>query len=305
MSGPDAKSRVAAGPVRRRRPTPLPRRVGDWELLELAGRGTLTEVYRARPAKATDDRPASYAVKMLCPEWQQDPQAIHVLRREALVGRTVGHPHLVAILAAHIGRPPCLLVMPWLGGQTLLEWLNGHGPCELPVVLWIARQVAEALDALDAAGWMHADVKPSNIFLSPEGHVTLLDLGFARRAHEIGSAVDRCVVGTGSYIAPEMVTSALRPDIRSDVYSLGVVLFEMLSGRLPYEGKSLAELATQHKQARPPNLRRLVPLLPKGVIRLVQEMLAKEPLRRPQSPRELIERLVELEIGSFAERSLD
>ena len=172
-------------------------------------------------------------------------------------------------------------------------------------MLWIARQVAEALEALDAAGWMHADVKPSNIFLAPEGHVTLLDLGFARRPLEVGSVVDRCVVGTGSYIAPEMITSALRPDIRSDVYSLGVVLFEMLSGRLPYEGKDLAEVASQHKQARPPDLRRLAPHLPRGVIRLVQQMLAKEPLRRPQSPRELIARLVELEIGSFAERPLD
>jgi len=305
MSGPDVKSRVACGAARRPKPTQLPRRIGDWELLELAGGGTLTEVYRARPAEAGGDQPAPYAVKVLRPEWQQDPRATDVLRREALVGRTVGHPHLVAILAAHTAQPPYLLVMPWLAGQTLLQWLTGHGPRELPVMLWIARQVAEALDALDAAGWMHADVKPSNVFLSPEGHVTLLDLGFARRADEIGSAVDRCVVGTGNYIAPEMITSALRPDIRSDVYSLGVVLFEMLSGRLPYEGKDLAELATQHKQARPPDLRRLVPHLPKGVIRLIQEMLAKEPLRRPQSPAELIERLVELEIGSFAERLLD
>jgi len=303
MSGPDAKSPVADAPVRRG--NPLPRRVGDWELHALAGRGTLTEVYRAWPAGASADRPAPYAVKMLRPEWQQHPRAMDVLRREALVGRTVGHPHLVAILAARTRRPPCLLVMPWLHGQTLSDWLTGNRPRELPVVLWIARQVAEALDALDAAGWMHADVKPSNIFLSPEGHVTLLDLGFARRPLEVGSIVDRCVVGTGRYIAPEMITSALRPDIRSDVYSLGVVLFEMLSGRLPYEGTNLAELATQHKQARPPDLRRLVPHLPQAVIRLVRQMLAKEPLRRPQSPRELIARLVELEIGSFAERLID
>lgn len=305
MSVPDAKSRVAAGAVGRRMPTPLPRRVGDWELLELAGGGTLTEVYRARPAGAAGDQPAAYAVKILRPEWQQDPRAIDVLRREALVGRTVAHPHLVSILAARTLRPPCLLVMPWLSGHTLLDWLASHRPRELPVVLWIARQVAEALDALHASGWMHADVKPSNVFLSPEGHVTLVDLGFARRPHEIGSVVDRCVVGTGSHIAPEMITSALRPDIRSDVYSLGVVLFEMLAGRLPYEGKDLAELVTQHKQARPPNLRRLVPHLPQEVVRLVHQMLAKEPLRRPQTPRELIERLVALEIGSFAERLVD
>jgi serine/threonine-protein kinase len=244
-------------------------------------------------------------VKVLRPWWQEDPRAIQVWRREALVGRTVSHPHLVPILAARLREAPHFVVMPWLTGQTLPQWNASPRRRDLPAVLWIARQVAEALDALHSAGWMHADVTPSNIFVSPEGHVTLLDLGFARRRDEIGSTVDRCVVGTSGYIAPEMITSALRPDIRSDVYSLGVVLFELVSGRLPYAGRDLAEVAAQHKQSRPPDLRRLAPHLPTGVIRLIHEMIAKEPLRRPQSPAELIERLVDLEIASFAERALD
>jgi serine/threonine-protein kinase len=147
-------------------------------------------------------------------------------------------------------------------------------------------------------------VKPSNIFVSPEGHVTLLDLGFARRAEETGSVIERCVTGTCNYIAPERITSALRADIRSDIYGLGVVLFELLSGRLPFEGENLAELVIQHRQARPPDLRRLAPHLSTGVIRLVREMLAKDPLRRPQTPRELINRLAALEIASFGERSI-
>jgi len=162
--------------------------------------------------------------------------------------------------------------------------------------------VSEALDALHAAGWMHGDVKPSNTFISPNGHVTLLDLGFARCPGETGSAVERCVTGTYNYIAPEMITSALGADIRSDVYSLGVMLFEMLCGRLPFEGDSLAELAIQHRQTPAPDLRRLVPQLPTGVVRLVREMLAKEPLRRPQSPRELVDRLAALEIETFSQR---
>jgi serine/threonine protein kinase len=305
MTRSDVTSHLAAGTARWPAPLEFPRRVGDWELVELAGGGSLTQVYRARPGEAGADQPAPYAVKMLRGEWQRDPRAIQVLRREALVGRSVSHPHLVAILATRLREPPYLLVMPWLAGQTLDDWVTGRGPGELPVVLWIARQVAEALDALHSAGWMHADVKPTNVFISPEGHVTLVDLGFARRSGEIGSAVDRCVVGTCNYIAPEMITSALRPDIRSDIYSLGVVLFQMLSGRLPYEGKDLAELATRHMQSRPPDLRRLVPHVPTEVSHLVKSMLAKEPLRRPQTPRELVDRLVALEIASFAERSLD
>jgi serine/threonine protein kinase len=302
MSTIDLYPTVASGATPRVPVPSPPCRVGGWELVDRAGEGSLTEVYRARPVGPAD-RPAAYAVKMLRPEWRQAPQAVAIMRREARVGREVAHPHLVAVLSASVDRPPHYVVMPWLAGRTLARLQAERGPLDLPKVLWIARQVGEALDALHQAGWMHADVKPGNIFVSPEGHVTLLDLGFARRRDEIGSVVDRCVVGTCNYIAPEMITSALRPDIRSDVYSLGVVLFELLAGRLPFTGSNLAELATQHKQARPPDLCRLAPQLPRPVVRLVNEMLAKEPLRRPQTPAELIDRLVELEIETFGQRA--
>jgi serine/threonine-protein kinase len=168
----------------------------------------------------------------------------------------------------------------------------------------MARQVAEGLDALWTAGWTHGDVKPTNIYTSPEGHVTLLDLGFARSRSETGSAADRCVMGTCQYMAPEAITSALGVDPRSDIYSLGVVLFEMLAGRPPLEAESLAGWASAHRQARPPELRRLAPQVPPAVSRLVSQMLAKHPLRRPQSPAELVDRLAALEIATFAERAL-
>ncbi len=304
MTRTDVKSPGPASPSLHAPAVPLPRQLGDWELVDLAGRGSLTEVYRARPIDRGHERPGQYAVKMLRPEWQDDARAVEVLRREAQVGRTVSHPHLVAILAAEVRRPPYRLVMPWLAGRTLAAW-GRRRRRDLAGVLWIVRQVAEALDALDTAGWMHGDVKPSNVLVSPEGHATLVDLGFARRPGEVGSIVDRCVVGTCNYIAPEMITSALRPDVRSDVYSLGVVLFEALSGRLPYTADDLAELATQHKQSRPPDLQALAPHVPSEVTRLVHAMLAKEPLRRPQTPAELVERLVELEIATFGERGFD
>ncbi len=303
MTRSPVTSRTASGVGRRPASAALPRRLKHWELSGLVGEGSLTQVYRARPAGAQGDRPAAHAVKLLRPQRQQDARAVGVLRREAQVGRTVSHPHLIPILEAGVHGPPYFVVMPWLAGRTLAEEQASQGPLDLPALLWLARQVAEGLDALHAAGWMHGDVKPANVFVSPEGHVTLLDLGFARRPDETGSVVDRCVVGTCNYIAPEMITSALGADVRSDVYSLGVVLFELLSGRLPFEGSDLAELAAQHKQARPPDLRRLVPQLPTDVVRLVHEMLAKEPLRRPQTPAELIERLVALEIDTFGERT--
>ena len=279
-----------------------PSQIGPWRLVKQAAEGKLCRVYQAQPAEGAANRSAGYALKVLKEASQNDAAAIEVMRREAIVGRKVSHPHLISILSAHVGAAAYFVVMPWLAGATLAEMLAGGNRPALPVALWIARQAAEALEALDAAGWMHADVKPSNLFISPSGHVTLLDLGFARRPEETGSAVDRSVCGTVHYIAPEMVTSALRPDIRSDIYSLGVTLYELLAGRVPFDGPDLASLAEQHRQAEPPELRSLAPQLPLGVSRLVHSMLAKEPLRRPQTPRELVDRLAALEIETFAER---
>jgi len=277
-------------------------RARQWELVEFAAQGSLARIYRARPAGTPADRPATYAIKMLRPCWQNDPEAIRLLRREAMVGQSVSHPHLVPVLTASVSEPPRLLVMPWLEGASLHARLAAGQQFDVLKTLWIARQTAEALGALHAAGWMHGDVTPGNIHVSPTGHVTLIDLSFARRGDEIGSAADRPIMGTCSYIAPELFTSALRADIRSDLYSLGVVVFEMLSGCLPYPGNDLAALATQHRQSSPAELARLAPHVPREVVRLVQRLTAHEPLRRPQSPRELIDLLVSLEVGTFSQR---
>ena len=276
---------------------------GQWALVKLAAEGSFARIYRARPTHLPADGPADYAVKLPQPRWQSDRWAIGQLAREAVVGRSVSHPNLISVLAASLGVEPRFLVMPWLEGRTLQSQLDAAQTPDLPVSLWIARQVAEALDALHRAGWMHGDVKPGNIFVSPTGHVTLLDLGFARRGNETGSAVDRRIIGgTCSHIAPEFITSTVRADIRSDIYSLGVVLFELFSGRLPFEGKNMAELVTHHKRSSPPGLRRLASHLPAEVVKLVHQMLAKEPLRRPQTPWELVERLTALEVATFSER---
>jgi eukaryotic-like serine/threonine-protein kinase len=289
---------VCVGPV-----AESPCRVRQWELVEFVARGSLAHIYRARPAGTPANRPATYAVKMLRPCWQNDHEAIRLLRREAKVAQSISHPHLVPVLSGSLSETPRLLVMPWLDGASVRDRLAAGQPFDAPKALWIVRQAAEALDALYAAGWMHGDVTPGNIHVSPTGHVTLIDLSFARRTHETGSAVDRPIMGTCSYIAPEYLTSAFRADVRSDLYSLGVVLFEMLSGHLPYPGKTLAELATQHRQSAAAELARLAPHVPRRVVALVQHMTARDPLRRPQSPRELIGQLVSLEIDSFSQRT--
>ena len=172
----------------------------------------------------------------------------------------------------------------------------------LPVALWIARQVAEALEALNAAGWMHADVKPSNIRVSPAGHATLVDLGSARRPGESRSLADRPVVGTLAYMAPEMLLSTLAADIRSDIYSLGVTLYEMLTGRLPFPAgqcpaagaRSSAGIAQRFAAVGPAHAD---PRGPAGAANAGQA--AASPAANAG---ELIERLVRLEVDTFAER---
>ncbi|HVA48797.1 MAG TPA: serine/threonine-protein kinase [Pirellulales bacterium] len=280
-------------------PTETAARIGQWQLVRMIGEGQLCRVYAARPVSQAAERAAVYALKVLSDRWSEDSAAIEVLRREAIVGRTLSHPHLVSVLSAHVAAPPYFLVMPLLEGLALSQRLAGGDRLSLPMALWIARQTAEALDALHQAGWMHADVKPSNLFLSPDGHVTLLDLGFARRPDDTTSIINRCVTGTMHYIAPEMITSALRPDIRSDLYSLGATLYELLTGRPPFVARSLEQLADLHRQGEPEPLRMLTPTVPATVARFVHQMLSKQPLRRPQTPTEVIDRLVTLEIETF------
>ncbi len=277
--------------------------IGNWQPTRVIGEGTFTRVYQARPVDRGDVSPC-YVLKVLRPKWEEDPRAVALIRREAQVGRTLSNPHVVPVLAHGAQQPPFYITMPLLPGATLAAHLGAGLSLPLPVALWIARQVAEGLNGLyTVANMMHADVKPSNIFVAPDGHATLIDLGYAQPIDQHPSLDDRPIVGTLSYIAPEMVTSALAADIRSDIYSLGVTLYEMLAGTLPFAATDPATVAVLQRDAVPRRLDQLNPGIPSQVADLVQRMLAKEPLRRPQTPADLAASLVALEIKYFAHRS--
>lgn len=279
-------------------------RLGPWQLVRLLSESELARVYQARPNENARDQAAAYVVKVLRREWWRDPQAIEMQRRAVRIGKQVSHPHLLPVLSASVQQAPFYFATPFLPGHSLATVLSEGKRLPLPVTLWIVRQVAEALAALhETAHVVHADVKPSNILVSADGHATLIDLGFAHSPSEARHWSLRPVVGTLNYIAPEVVTSSMAADVSSDLYSLGATLYEMLTGVLPFEANSPEVLVRLHRESKPTCVRHLRPTLPKPVASLVHRLLAKEPLRRPASAAAVVDELVRLEIECFSLRA--
>lgn len=276
-------------------------RIGPWQLIRLISESELARVYVAQPADAAEGAVAGYVVKVLRKEWWRDTHAIEMQRRAAWVGRKVSHPHLLPVLSAGVEQPPFYTVSPRLEGRSLARILEQQRRLPLGITLWMARQIAEALEALHATARMiHADVKPANIVVAPDGHATLVDLGFVHTPGESRHWSTRPVYGTLNYMAPEALTSSLSASPQSDVYSLGVTLYEVIAGGLPFVGRDAEQLIRLHREAKPECLRSRRPETPKSVASLVHRMLAKDPLRRPESAAHVADELVRLEIECFS-----
>jgi len=277
------------------------RRLGEWVLIRPVAEGNWTQLYQAQAASASPGSPPQYAVKTIRPECFDSSIAQRILAREVEVARMVTHPHIVPVLAWQLRHPPQYVVMPWLEGVSLRDLLRQRSPLPTAEALWLTRQIAEGLAALHAAGWIHADLKPENIIVSSDYHVTLIDLGFCVRQSEIQGR-RRLIAGTLNYIAPEWWTMDGRPDARSDLFSLGVILYEMLCGRRPTNAKTLDELVALHRTWRLPAAQTVRGTLPRELVRLLRSLLARIPERRPHSATALIEALYPLEIEFFTDR---
>ncbi len=274
--------------------------IGPWELVRQVHEGAMFRVHQVRPLERDSSSTAGYALKELLPRWDHVPAAIELLAVESLVGRSVSDPHLVAVLSSELAQKPRYVVTPWLQGETLATIVR-RGRLKVPQALWIVRQLVEALRALHSAGWLHGDVKPDNVLVSPRGHVTLIDLGFARRIGERVTSFDDCLRFTATYAPPE-ITGSQPPDVRSDLYSVGVTLYETLTGHPPFYAPRVDELLRMHREERPQDVRMLASNVPSDVAKLVQQLLAKDPLRRPHSAAELVDELINLEIATFDQR---
>jgi serine/threonine-protein kinase len=272
--------------------------IGQWRLTRLVGAGQWTRVYRARPASSDDRSWGDFAVKLLAPEFADDPLARALLRREAQISRQVQHSQLATVLADHSASEPPHLVLPYLDGLSLRDVVQ-RGPTRISTALHFVRQVAEALVALHEAGWLHGDVKPENVRVGPAGHATLLDLGLARQLGSESCSARYVLATTLAYAAPESFSEGERLSGAADIYSLGIVLWELLTGQPPFVADPV-EVVDLHRRQAPPDLRTLRPHVTAELAEIVRLMLAKEPLRRPEAPR-LVRMLVEQEIVAIGE----
>ncbi len=240
------------------------------------------------------------AIKTVRPDWEDLATAVTLLQHEAWAGLTVRHSHLVRVLTAHVHDPPYYLVMELLPGESLRCRMRRDYCLDPADALWITRQSAEALAALHRAGLMHGDVKPENLRLVDAGSVVLIDLGFARRPGENESLFRKgYVLGTGNYLAPELCDDQPREELASDLFSLGVTLFEMLAGQLPYPPGTLAQTFRRHRCDPPADLHRLRPELPEELIELVNSLLQRYPHHRPSVGR-VVHQLIDLEIAALS-----
>ncbi|WP_164101283.1 protein kinase domain-containing protein [Candidatus Laterigemmans baculatus] len=291
-------------------PTELPRAIGEYELVRPLGSGGMGSVFLARHTKLGRE----VAVKVLAGHRLGDPRMRERFDAEM---RAVGKLHHPNIVTAHDAREvdgTAVLVTEYIDGLDLSELVARTGPLTVADACEIARQVAVALAYTHSQGFVHRDVKPSNIMLSRRGEVKLLDLGLARlqfdELESVGMTGTGQTMGTADYVAPEQVADSRSVDVRADIYSLGCTLFKLLCGSAPFaDAEHLTAFAkmTAHVSEPPPSLADRLPDAPAGLVRLIAAMLAKEPRKRPQTPQAVAERLTAFtqgaELGRLAERA--
>jgi serine/threonine protein kinase len=266
-------------------------RVGPYRILSIIGVGGMGEVFKAHDERLGRD----VALKRLPRPWSADARRIWRFEREAKAASALNHPNIVTVHDILVTAEGRFIVTELIEGETLHEWIR-RGPRDLASTLDITGQVVRALEVAHAAGIVHRDIKPANIMVRRDGVVKLLDFGVAKltetdedgvgRATAVAPTLPGVAIGTLRYMSPEQARG-LHVDQRSDLFSLGVVLYEMLAGSSPFPGATPSDMLVGMLQGEPVPLRQHLPTLPPLLERVVDRALRKSVDDRYQSAQDL------------------
>ncbi|MGI9051308.1 MAG: Stk1 family PASTA domain-containing Ser/Thr kinase [Ilumatobacteraceae bacterium] len=246
-----------------------------YELFKRIGRGGMADVFLGRDRLL--DR--QVAIKVLFPEYAVDPNFVERFRREAQAAANLNHPNIVSVFdwGRHAGT--YFIAMEYVEGRTLAEILRTNGHVTSRQAAEIASEVASALGFAHQAGLVHRDIKPANILIGSNGQVKVADFGIARALNaptELNLTQAGAVMGTATYFSPEQAQGA-QPDPRSDLYSLGIVMYEMVAGRPPFSGENPVGIAYRQVHDHPQPLNQIVSDVPRSYEAIVAKLLAKDP----------------------------
>lgn len=260
-----------------------------YEILEHIGGGGMADVYRAHDRLL--DR--TVAVKILHAQLAGDEEFLDKFRHEAKGAARLSHPNIVGIYDVGVDGNDHYIVMEYVPGETLKKRIQMEGGLGVREALRIAREIAGALSHAHANNLVHCDIKPHNILVTPEGRVKVADFGIARAITSSTVTYNGNIVGSVHYFSPEQAKGTkITP--KSDVYSLGVVMYEMMTGKLPFTGETPVSIALKHLSEEPVPIRSIDEEIPPAAEAIVQKAMAKNPAERPDS-HELIEEISQTE----------
>ena len=251
-----------------------------YEIISKIGSGGMADVYKAKCHKLN----RFVAIKVLKPEFSQDQSFVSKFRMEAQSAACLSHPNIVNIYDVGEENGIYYIVMELIEGITLKKYIERRKKLEIRESIEVAMQVARGLEAAHAEHIIHRDIKPQNIMISKDGKVKVTDFGIARAASS--QTISSNTMGSVHYISPEQARGGYC-DERSDIYSLGITLYEMLTGRVPFEGDSTVAVALQHIQGEmvpPRQYEQLIPIsLERIIMKCTQERSRSCVIIRPQS----------------------